>query len=325
VPERVGQRLLHDPVGRQVDPGRQRPRLTLHRHLDRQAGLAGRHGQGLEVGQARLGGEGGVGRLAVVVAQQPQQPAQLDQGLAAGRLDLAERGRRLAGAGGHGAAGRPGLHHHHAHRVGDDVVQLAGDPAPLGGHRPARAQLLLLGQLEVELLQLGHVAQAPLLGLAEEERGRELDEGEHPGLQAVLERARVPGLGDQAVADHGGRERQRPDHRLASGAVGGHGVERDHHGRLGEGRLEAQGQVEDGGGRGHGQDGVRGAPPPGHRHRLAEGEQHGQRPRVTEAGGVQPLEVLAGQEQQRQGDRGQQGGQQAVGHRGGQLPHPSQQ
>ena len=34
--------------------------------------------------------------------------------------------------------GGPGLHHHHAHRVGHDVVQLAGDAGPLldhGGHR----------------------------------------------------------------------------------------------------------------------------------------------------------------------------------------------
>src|SRR5918996_1308362 len=81
VPERVGQGLLDDPVGRQVDPGRQGPRLALDRHLDRQAGLPGRPGQRLQVGEARLGGEVGA-VLLLAVAQQPQQPAQLDQGLA---------------------------------------------------------------------------------------------------------------------------------------------------------------------------------------------------------------------------------------------------
>ena len=274
--------------------------------------------------QARLGGEGG-GVLLVAVAQQPEEAAHLDQGLAAGRLDLAEGGRRLVWAGAQGAPGRPGLDDHHADRVGDHVVQLAGDPAPLLGHRPTRAQLLLGGQLGVERLQLGHVGQAPLLQVAEEEGGGELDEGEHPGLQAVLERARVPGLGDHAVADHGGGEQQRRGQRVTPGAVGGHRVERDHHGRLGEGRLEPQGQVDDGGRRGHGQDGVGGPPPPRQRHRLAEGEQHAQQARVAEACRKQPLEVLAGQEQHGQRDHGEQRGQQAVGHRRGQLPHPPEQ
>jgi hypothetical protein len=49
----VGEGLLDDPVGGQVDGGRQRPGGTgpVHDHLD--AGRPGRHHQGVDLGQAR--------------------------------------------------------------------------------------------------------------------------------------------------------------------------------------------------------------------------------------------------------------------------------
>ena len=61
-------------------------------------------------------------------------------------------------------------------------------------------------------------------------------------------------------------------------------------------------------------DNFGGATPPPRVHQPAQ-----------DVGGDAVAPLGTGQEQQRQGDRGQQGGQQAVGHRRRQLPHPPQQ
>ena len=70
--------------------------------------------------------------LAVALAQQAQQPAQLGHGLPPALLDRLERFRGgLLARRQHPALGC-GLHDDDAQAVRDDVVQLAGDPGPLG-------------------------------------------------------------------------------------------------------------------------------------------------------------------------------------------------
>jgi hypothetical protein len=320
--ERVGQRLLHDPVGGQVDAGGQRPRFALDRQLDRQAGLAGGQHQRIEVGQAGLRGQ----RLATAAAvtQQPEQPAHLGQGLPARGLDLGQGGGGLRGVGGDAAPGRSGLHHHHAHGVGDDVVQLAGDPPPLLGHRPASPSFLLAGELGVERLQPGGVGEPALLQVAEEPGGHELHDGEHPALEALDAARGVHALDDHPVEDQAGAEQQPGHHGLPPRGVGGHRVQRHQHGDLGPGRLVAEDEVDEHRREADRQHQAGSAPSPHQRHRLAEGEQDGERVRVAEV----PAEVgdqRALVEQLREADQGDQRGQQPVRHRRRQLPHPPEQ
>jgi hypothetical protein len=86
--ERVGQRLLHDAVGAQVDARRQGDRLPHDLELDRQARLAHAGHQRFELSQRRLGRER---ELVVRAAQDAQQPAHVVDRVAPGGLDGGER------------------------------------------------------------------------------------------------------------------------------------------------------------------------------------------------------------------------------------------
>ena len=185
--DRVGEGLLDDPVGGQVDPGRQRRLGALDHQLDPEPGPPDLLDQGPHVGQAGLGGE--AGRLVAVAAQHPEQPAHLDQGLAAGggdRLEGPGRPARVALA--RHRAGL-GLDHHHADVVGDHVVELAGDAGPLGGDRPLGLDGPLalqpqgpLGQLGGQgALDPGPVAQQPRPGQGERGEGGVDQVGVGPG------------------------------------------------------------------------------------------------------------------------------------------------
>ena len=80
--ERVGQRLLDDAVGGEVDARRQRPRLALDAQLDREPGGAA---LGRRARRARRAPAAGASSAAVVGrAQHAEHPAQLGERLAAG-------------------------------------------------------------------------------------------------------------------------------------------------------------------------------------------------------------------------------------------------
>src|SRR6266536_908396 len=149
VPHRVGERLLHDPVGGQVQPGRQRPGLALHHQRRRQAGLVGALDEG---GQLR---DGWLWRELVGCWAAPledaDQPAHLAERLPAGGVDEAQPGIGLGGAGAEQGSGGVGLHRDHADVVRDDVVQLAGDAGAFGQDGVVRVGLLLPAQLPGDL------------------------------------------------------------------------------------------------------------------------------------------------------------------------------
>ena len=116
---RVRQRLLHEPVGRQIHAGGKLGRLTLHVHLDRQAGLACLLDEPLEVLETRLRRQC---RRLFGAPQHAYQPPHLGERLPARLLDheqrfaltLLLRAKETPHAG--------GLHGHHADAVADDVV-----------------------------------------------------------------------------------------------------------------------------------------------------------------------------------------------------------
>ena len=128
--ERVRQRLLHDPVGGDVDPGRKLHRLAFDGDLDRQPGCGQRRRELVDAGQARLRRER---ELLVVAPEHPEEPPHLGQRLLTRVLDRIEgRPRLVRGMREHPSAA-PGLEHHHADPVCDDVVELPGDPCALLG------------------------------------------------------------------------------------------------------------------------------------------------------------------------------------------------
>ena len=146
--ERVRQRLLDDPVRRQLDPDRQLAPLALDAELDRKAGLAHLRDERRQVVEPRLRRE----RVGRVAAQHPDQAAHLGQRAAADLLDRLEHlARRPPLAVEHAPLGAR-LDDHHRDVVRDHVVQLARDPRPLLDDRLARGEVALaLGELGAAL------------------------------------------------------------------------------------------------------------------------------------------------------------------------------
>src|SRR5436190_19995338 len=141
---RVRQRLLHDAIGREVDPGRETHRLALDVQVDRKTRLRYLSYEGLELAEPRLRSED---RLVIVDAQHSHEPAHLGQGLAAGSLDGVEGLTGVAGLAALGASPGSSLNDDQADRVGDDLVQVARDTCALRRHREPR----LLFPLALEL------------------------------------------------------------------------------------------------------------------------------------------------------------------------------
>ena len=153
--EDVGERLLHDPVGREVDARRGRRPLALDPGLDRHARLGTRVDQPSRRGQA--GGRRQLSRASAASARStPSRRRISSRPVAAGVADRLEDALGLGGLAVDDVGADARLHRHHAHGVGDDVVQLPGDAQALLGHRPPgrldplplllrRPQLQLLG------------------------------------------------------------------------------------------------------------------------------------------------------------------------------------
>ena len=82
MPDRVGERLLHDAVRGEVDACRKVGRDAVDRQLDAQPGVASMGDERIQITQRRLRGELGRG-----VAQHADQPAHLAERLATDPLD----------------------------------------------------------------------------------------------------------------------------------------------------------------------------------------------------------------------------------------------
>ena len=99
--------------------------------------------------------------VVAVAAHRAEQPPHVGERGAAGLLDAAERLAVLGLRRGQVVADGADLEHDHADRVGDDVVQLAGDPRALLGHRDAGRRLALaLGVARALLRRLGLLDRA---------------------------------------------------------------------------------------------------------------------------------------------------------------------
>ena len=138
--ERVRQALLDDAIGGQVDRAREREGLAVDVQPHGQAGAADLLEQGVEPVEPGLRRQ--LEALAVV-AHRAEQPAHLGERRAAGLLDAAERLAVLLQRLGKVVPDGADLQHHHADRVGHDVVELARDARALLGDGDARRDLAL--------------------------------------------------------------------------------------------------------------------------------------------------------------------------------------
>jgi hypothetical protein len=155
----VGQRLLHQPVDRSAEVGRDSMGRAVFVEDRVQPGHARLFDESRQVHQPRL-------RVPArtVAAQHPQGSVELAHRLAPCLGDGVERGRRLVRFPGHDRAGF-GLNDHEADRVGHDVMDFAGDAFPF----PHLRHLPLLGQPVGAFLQHGDTVAA----------------GPYPGAQGV--------------------------------------------------------------------------------------------------------------------------------------------
>ena len=225
--ERVGQRLLHDPVDAKThgsgQAGELAAQVQAHRHAD--------HAHLLD--QLRQCGHVGLRRAGVtfigVAAQHVQQRAQFDQGFAAGGGDGAHRGLGQVRVGADGVARAVGLHHDDTHRVRDHVVQLPGDPGALGGHRDGGLLVAFGLQQAKPALHLVVVGAAGADELAEhpaEAVDRQRAEAEHQRDVAV-------GVDPPGQVDRGPAQQPRIGHGPAAFRISDQGVERDAEGQVG--------------------------------------------------------------------------------------------
>ena len=153
VADDVGQGLLGDAVGREIDFGGQGPGRPVDVEAQVDPGQPDLFGQGGDV--AQTGGRG-QGRVRVVlVSQHFHQQPHLVQGLPGRGLDDGQGLPHLSRVLVHHHVGDPGPYRDDAHGMGDDVVQLAGDDQSLVDRRlsqlgrvPSFAFDLALGRME---------------------------------------------------------------------------------------------------------------------------------------------------------------------------------
>ena len=130
VPDHVGERLLNNPVRRQRDTVRDARQITLGVDLHGHPRCRHLRDQLVDVLETRCRVERRSG--VVPVAQHRDESAQLGQCVAARPLDDLEctprRGRVLVGR----EPATAGVHRDHAHTVGHDIVQFAGNANALG-------------------------------------------------------------------------------------------------------------------------------------------------------------------------------------------------
>src|SRR3954447_7404744 len=211
--ERVRQRLLDDAIPGQLDTGVEPSLRTLDRQFDGQTGrpdLFDQLPEALETGKRRPGLLA-AGRR---VAEDPEHPAHVGQGCAAGSVDGLESAPCLVGTPIERTQARPCLDHDHAHMMRDDVMELARDPLPLVLDGTAGA-VLAFGFLEPGvLLDRRRVSTAGSGPVAE---GDHDPDGDHRGDGSGDRRLRAALADDHSEERDGdGEARPEPDAPFAA-------------------------------------------------------------------------------------------------------------
>jgi hypothetical protein len=228
----VGQRLLHHPVRGQLGASGQRPGRSVQAERHRHARVPRLLDQLAELVQAGQRGQAGP---LVPGAQHAEQAAHLGERLAPGVRDRGQRLGHPIRVGAQHVARPVGLHHHHADVVRDHVVQLAGDPGPLGGRGDQGLLVALALQPGRAVFQRGQVRAPVAHGVAEHPRDQRGPAEDHRGQQQPVQHGQ-PVRPDR---HRHGRARQaddQPGDRDPSRPVRGQGVQHDQDGQVGADR-----------------------------------------------------------------------------------------
>jgi hypothetical protein len=261
------QQLLDDPVGRQLDAGRQRLWVALD--LQARARALRAHEQRLQVRERGLGRHR---RIAVVVAQHADDRAHLVERAPALLLDLGQRGS--GGPGIRGLRAALGQLGERAESALEQLVELGGQARALGGDLQPAAFIARMAQLTGARLELAHepptrAHEAPDPPHRQGHRG---DERDGVGRRAVLAVGQADGDADRK------RERQAEQRAVAiQPGAGGEGEdehERQHEAAADEGTEDRGVQEQDGERRREG-SGRRDAAPQD-RHGDGREERHGE-------------------------------------------------
>src|SRR2546422_2488914 len=145
MPDHVGERLLDDPVGRQVDARREVARLAGNIEADFNAGRRRARNDTLELGQS---GRWRSRLRAIALTQQAERRAQLLECFLAGLVDRDESAPGLVRIAIEQVSPDTGLDADHRDPMGQDIVQLARDSNALLTSPPVG--LVLAAPLDVE-------------------------------------------------------------------------------------------------------------------------------------------------------------------------------
>ena len=153
--DHVGESLLDDPVPADIEDGVDRPHRTIDTNVHLESRVAHLLHEYLELAERRL--RTAQGGLVAVAAKHPQEGAELTEGATGGPLDGFEDLHRPPRIRLCRAAPSTCLYGDHAHRMGDDVVELTGDPASLFLCSAPRVLVPLVLEPSGAFLELGEV------------------------------------------------------------------------------------------------------------------------------------------------------------------------
>ena len=175
--EAVRQSFLNDPERGELDGRRQRPQRALDLQRDVKTGRANTVDQPVELVEARLwlvfGG----------FLENPEHAAKVSECGARGGVDRTDRFPCARGIELERVVGRACLDDDHTERMGDDVVQLAGDPCLLfGGCAPRLAFSLSLEPVRL-LFDLADVGTARADAVPEQRRCDQKDDASGTGAE----------------------------------------------------------------------------------------------------------------------------------------------
>ncbi len=151
--ERVRQAFLDDPIGGEVDSAGEREGLAVDVQPGGQTGAADLVQQRVRPSRPGCGTNSTSSPSRRIAARRRRISA---SAVRPARSTLLSASRSSASVVGELVPDGAHLEHHHADGVGDDVVELAGDPRALLGHRdPGRSLALALGPDRAHLGCLG--------------------------------------------------------------------------------------------------------------------------------------------------------------------------
>ena len=289
---RVRQRLLDDPVGGDVQPGRQLERFALGAQGHRQPGGARAIHQLVQATEPRRA----VQVLALAVVDRPEQPPQLGQSVPPGGADQVGRPGGGVGVAFDHPARTLGLDDHHAELVGQHVVQLSRHPNALRGHGVSLGRVGQVGRQLRLLCQLAGKQRVVAQDAPAHERTQAEDHHREGHVAGGLDQARGQ--------DRHHHQRQR-SLRTPPDRVRARRVAQDHQRERGERDVERHGQERQQQHPGQAADrgGLQHVLAPGHQRQRDQGDQQQVEPhRALDVGRGQRDRDRTGRDQNRDRD-----------------------